>query len=327
MGGIGRASGKLILFGEHAAVYGYPAIGVSLRQKTTVRLWADGTADWDLSDMAVRDRATIRRILTLLEGLLPDLASLPRCRVTVLSDVPRSVGFGSSAALCAAFARAALAHAGRHAPEEGHGDPLKVWELAHSAEKLFHGTPSGIDTGLSILDGLFALQPRPAALPEYHPLPGASLHLVVAAVPRAESCGALVAMLGERMRAGHQQTREAIQDLGEMAAAAQKALAGPAAGVAKDIAGLADKAMDRLRALGLGSPRQDRLLEAGKKAGALGGKLSGAGGGGAFFLVAGDAAGAQRVASSLEQEAARGGIPLASPVRLLKTGGMSGVPA
>jgi mevalonate kinase len=255
--------------------------------------------------------------------------------------VPRGVGFGSSAALCAALARAALAHAGAlshagppsHAaglsPAVGPGKPIKEWELAHAAEKLFHGTPSGIDTGLSVLDGLFALRPRPPALPDYQPLRGTPLHLVVAAVPRAESCGALVAMLGERMRAGHQETRNAMQDLGEMAAAAQRALARPAAADgakrpaadgAKEIAVLADKAMERLRALGLGSPWQDRLLEAGKKAGALGGKLSGAGGGGAFFLVAGDAAGAHQVAASVEQEASRGEITLASPVRLLKTG-------
>jgi mevalonate kinase len=325
VGGIGRASGKLILFGEHAAVYGHPAVGVSLQEKITVRLWADEMADWDLSDIPSRDRATIRRILALLEGLLPGRASPSRCRVTVLSDVPRGVGFGSSAALCAALARAVLAHAGAFAqPDglsaaEGPGNPFEEWELAHSAEKLFHGTPSGIDTGLSILDGLFAFRPRPPALPEYQPLSGAPLHLVVSAVPRAESCSALVASLGERMRAGHQETRDAIQDLGEMAAAAHKALCGPAADGAKDIAALADKAMERLRALGLGSPWQDRLLEAGKKAGALGGKLSGAGGGGAFFLVARDAAGAQRVASSLEQEASRGGITFAAPVRLLMT--------
>lgn len=315
MGGIGSAPGKLILFGEHAAVYGYPAVGVSLAEKITVRFWGDGTPDWDMSEIPAWDRATIRRILTLLEGLLPELASLSRCRVTVLSDVPRGVGFGSSAALCAALARAALAHAGREP-----GNPLEEWELAHSAEKLFHGTPSGIDTGLSVLDGLFAFRPRPPVLPEYQPLRGTPLHLVVAAVPRAESCGALVAMLGNRMRAGHRETQKAMQELGETATAARNALADFSAGGAQEIAVLADKAMERLRALGLGSPWQDRLLEAGKKAGALGGKLSGAGGGGAFFLVARDAAGAQQAASCLEREASRGGITLAAPVRLLRTG-------
>jgi mevalonate kinase len=300
-------------------VYGHPAVGVSLREETKVRLWADGAEEWDLGDGDAEDRATIRRILMLLEELLPELASRPRCKVTVASDVPRGVGFGSSAALCAALARAARAHAGELSRADEPSTTLSEWELAHAAEKLFHGTPSGIDTGLSILDGLFAFQPRPPALPEYQPLFGAPLHLVVAAVPRAESCGALVAMLGERMRAGHQETRDAIQDLGEVAAAARKTLAGPAPGGAGDIALLAEKAMERLRALGLSSPWLDRLLEAGKKAGALGGKLSGAGGGGAFFLVTGDAAGARRVASSLEEEAARAGITLAAPVRLLTT--------
>src|SRR5208337_295509 len=135
LGGIGRASGKLILFGEHAAVYGYPAVGVSLSEKITVRLWADGAADWDLVDIAERDRLTIRRILTLLEGLLPELATLSRCKVTVHSEVPRGVGFGSSAALCAALARAALAHAGALSPAVGPGNPVREWELAHGAEK------------------------------------------------------------------------------------------------------------------------------------------------------------------------------------------------
>jgi mevalonate kinase len=300
-------------------VYGYPAVGISLREKTMVRLWADGAGDWDPVDMAAEDRETVLRILTRLEELLPGLSSRTRCRVTVASEVPRGVGFGSSAALCAALARAAVAHAGEPSRSEQPGNSLNEWELAHEAERLFHGTPSGIDTGLAILDGLFAFLPRPPGLPEYEPLSGAPLHLVVAAVPRSASCGALIAMLGEQMKAGRRETREAIEDLGGAAASARKALAGPAAAGAGEIADLADQAMERLRALGLSSPWLDRLLAAGKRAGALGGKLSGAGGGGAFFLVTSDAARAQQVASSVEEEAARGGITLAAPVRLLRT--------
>jgi mevalonate kinase len=320
VGGIGRASGKLILFGEHAAVYGHPAVGVSLQELTTVRLWAAGTGDWDLSAIASEDQETVRRILARLEALLPELSPQARCKVAVVSDVPRGVGFGSSAALCAALARAALAHAGELSHSRAPGNPFREWELAHDAEKMFHGTPSGIDTGLAILDGLFAFLPQPPALPEYRRLAGPPLHLVVAAVPRAEACGALVAMLGERMRAGHQETLDAIQALGGIAGAALKALAGPTAGGAQEIAHLADQAMERLRALQLSSPWLDRLLDAGKRAGALGGKLSGAGGGGAFFLVTRDVESARRVARCLEEEAARARIVLAAPVRLREAG-------
>ena len=323
MGGIGSASGKLILFGEHAAVYGYTAVGVSLRAKTTVRLWGRAEDDWDLGAIASEDRDTVRRILARLEALLPELSSRARCRVEVGSDVPRGVGFGSSAALCAALARAALAHVENAKPPD---NTLREWGLAHDAERLFHGTPSGIDTGLSLLDGLIAFKPRPPALPDYEPLSGVPLHLVVAAVPRSEACGALVAMIGERMKAGHRETRATLRELGETAFTARRALSAPAGGGAEEVARLADHAMDRLRGLGLSSPWLDQLLGAGKKAGALGGKLSGAGGGGAFFLVAADGHSANRVAASLAEVAERTGILLAAPVCVLKTGGSGAEP-
>jgi mevalonate kinase len=316
VGGIGQANGKLILFGEHAAVYGHTAVGVSLPEQVTAQLWSEAAEAWDLDAIAAGDREMLGRILSRLEALLPELSSRVRSRVRIQSDVPRGVGFGSSAAVCAALARAALTHAG--APVR---DPHREWSLAHDAERLFHGTPSGIDTGLSLIGGLVAFRPRPPALPDYELLVGASLHLVVAAVPRDQSCRALVARLGERMRAGHEETRDALQHLGAIAETARKALADSAADRSRDIAELADQAMVFLRRLGLGSPRMDRLLEAGKKAGALGGKLSGAGGGGAFFLVTRDAESAAGIAAVLGEEASRAGISLAAPARILSAGG------
>jgi mevalonate kinase len=317
--GIGKASGKLILFGEHAAVYGHTAVGVSLPEMATVRLSGNAADAWDLGTIAHEDRETMRALLGRLEALMPEAASRGRCRVQVESEVPRGVGFGSSAAICSALARAALAHAGA-----SDADPRREWSLAHDAERFFHGTPSGIDTGLSLMNGMFAFHPRPPLLPAYEPLFGRPLHLVLAAVPRVEACGALVARLGERMRAGDEPTRVAIKALGSLAEAAEAALSGGEPDTGEVIGGMADQAMELLRRLELSSPWLDRLLETGRRAGALGGKLSGAGGGGAFFLVTKEAESARDVAARLEAESARAGIPLAARVRVVSTGGLRG---
>ena len=159
MGGIGRASGKLLLFGEHAAVYGHRAIGISLPETTTVHL-TGGTSSWDLAQVPLDDRETVLAILAQLEEHIPELASRGRCSVRIDSAVARGVGFGSSAALCGALARAALAHAGAAAEQDD-----RAWSLAHDAERLFHGTPSGIDTGLALMNGMHAFLPRAPRLP------------------------------------------------------------------------------------------------------------------------------------------------------------------
>jgi mevalonate kinase len=316
MGGIGRASGKLILFGEHAAVYGHPAVGVSLPEGTTVTFGDTALPEWDLGTIPAEDREGVQSILERLEHALPGLGSRGRCSVGIESNVARKAGFGSSAALCAAFARAALAHS--EAGGDQRGDLLRAWALAHDAERIFHGTPSGVDTGLALLEGTCVLQPRHPGLPDFWKAAGSALHIVVGAVPRDAACAALVGGIGARMKSGDRAVRVSIDALGRIAAEAADALRHGTRGLGAKFGALAGKAMDQLRELGLSTPELDLLLGAARAAGALGSKLSGAGGGGAFFAIARDEEAASVIITRLESECAEAGIALASPLRVLR---------
>jgi mevalonate kinase len=313
MGGIGRAFGKLMLFGEHAAVHGYPAVGVSLPEGLTARMYGAAVPQWDLRQVPAEDRDPVAAVLSLLEESVPGFRAAGRCSLLIESSVPRSTGFGSSAALCGALAIAAMEHAGAAPQGTGRRD---AWRHAHDAERLFHGTPSGVDTGLSLIGGLLAFRPHPPALPEIEELPPAGLWLAAAAVPRDEACGALIAGIGERMRSGDQRVLSAVAALGALAQEARNALSARAMS-ARRIGALADEAMTILGALGLSTPPLDELIRQGKAEGALGGKVSGAGGGGAFYLVAADEQGARAVARALALAAPRYGILLTTPARVV----------
>ena len=295
-------------------MYGYPAVGVSLPEYTTVRLGDSALPEWDVGTIPLADRDGVIALLARLEEILPGFRSGGRRRVRVQSGVARMAGFGSSAALCGAFARAALAHAGEEAGE----DVTRAWSLAHQAERLFHGTPSGVDTGLALLGGTCVLRPRPPGLPEYRRIPGRALHLVVGALQRDAACAALVAGLAARVRSGDRAVRASIDALGGIAASAGETLSEGGARIAEALGALASRAMDHLRALGLSNSAQDSLLEAAAAAGALGGKLSGAGGGGAFYAIARDAEAASLIASRVQTEAAESGIVLASTLRVIE---------
>ncbi len=313
MGGVGAASAKLILFGEHAAVYGHPALGMSLPECTTVRVSGGTIDEWDLSHVPSSDRETVRRLLDRLEELLP--RRVRRGTVRIASNVPRGVGFGSSAALCGALARALVSRLPRRDP----GGPDQAWRLAHETERIFHGTPSGIDTGLSLGQGMHVLEPHPPDLPDRKRVFPATVWMVVSAVPRDAACGDLIASLAVRMRSGDPATRGHLDQLGRLAIAARDALIRHGVGAAPRVGELAELAMGLLRALGLGNPDQDRLLSAGRQAGALGGKLSGAGGGGAFFMVAPDRRTALAIAECIRTEARQRGIELAASPRIVRT--------
>ena len=324
MAAVGKGSAKLILFGEHAAVFGYPAIGLSLPEQTIVRIQGHQGKEWDLRRIRPADQPVVRRVMERLEAVLPALCADGRGSVEIESTVPRGVGMGSSAALCAAAAGAGLASV-----EAGTTpDTTRTWALAHELERMFHGTPSGIDTGLSLLSGLTAFSPHPPALPESERLPAAPLLLVVAALPRARDSAGLIRAVGEQMSAGVPAVRNAMRELGGLAREARQHLIAQATeqtaegstGMAAAVGSLADRAMAGLRELGLSSRELDFLLEEGRHAGALGGKLSGAGGGGAFFLVVPDGETARETSARISRAALEAGIGFALAPRIVEAG-------
>jgi mevalonate kinase len=314
---VGRGRGKLLLLGEHAAVYGHPAVGLSLDDYVQVDLELSGEPRWRIEGVGSEDREAVLEVLAVCEESLPELQKRGRGRLTLSATIQRGLGFGSSAALCVALSSAL--HAAIRGMSDGFEGPAgPVWALAHQAERLFHGTPSGIDTGLALLGGLYAFEPRPPELPRAHRLDGFALQMVVGAVPRSTKAGALIGSLRERMLAGDPDTKRRLAALGELAAVGTEILRSGEAGRLEELGGLCWQAGELLGELGLGTLELEALLEEGRAAGALGGKLSGAGGGGAFFLLYASRREAEAGVERLRTLARSLGLPTAETIRAFR---------
>jgi mevalonate kinase len=147
-----QAPGKIILFGEHAVVYGRPAIAVPVQQvHARAEILPADVCTVEAVDLHQRVRVAdappddpFARIVQLVCEAVGQ--PLPPWRIRVTSEIPIAAGLGSSAAISAAIARAMLA------AFDIDLDKAAISALVFEVEKLHHGTPSGIDNTVVVYE-------------------------------------------------------------------------------------------------------------------------------------------------------------------------------
>ncbi len=108
------APGKCILFGEHAVVYGHPAVAVAIDQriKVKIEIATSSTHNWKL-DSLVFDPKKHPHIEALKRRLWPSSLNAPPLSISIDGKIPAASGLGSSAALSVAASAALRAARGR----------------------------------------------------------------------------------------------------------------------------------------------------------------------------------------------------------------------
>ncbi|MDR0994564.1 MAG: mevalonate kinase [Verrucomicrobiota bacterium] len=225
------APGKLILSGEHAVVYGRPALAMAVNRNAQTLITMEGTADtvsFDLPDFSsstesftlralrgfhsrvqrnyeefLAGRLSIREVLrkpvdlfqfayiTVLDGLHLKMGGGVNVRMN--SNIPIGCGMGSSAAAILSVLRG-LGHYYRV-------DFRPEWYSRYSleVENMQHGRASGLDTYVSMNGGCVRFQEGVA---EEMPLPHMPLYIVNTGQPGC-STGEAVASVATRIGESH----------------------------------------------------------------------------------------------------------------------------
>jgi mevalonate kinase len=265
-GGFGH--GKLILLGEHAVVFGQPALAAGI--PAGVRAVASpGTGRVRVPAWNVDARAGDGSPVGTAAQRLLDRLGARDLDFEVEATIPSRAGLGSSAALAVALARAA-------SPAASPGDLLAA---VHESESVFHGTPSGIDAAAALHGGIGCFRPGEG----WRPVPiQRRIKVCVGLSGKPRDTRAQVEAVG-RLCARTPAARRTIDVLGE---ATEAGIAAVKEGDIDTLGRLFDLAHGLLAGLRVSTPELDALAHAARAAGAIGAKLTGAGGGGAVIALA-----------------------------------------
>ena len=295
------APGKIILFGEHAVVYGRPALAVPVTQvhadvevQETSRagIWIDAP---DINLHAeLNTLPSDHPIASVIHNFffLSRVSPVPLLDIKITSTIPVASGLGSGAAVTVALVRALSSHLNYSVTDE------EVNTFAYEIEKLHHGTPSGIDnTVVTYARPVYFIKGQPIKI--FHV--GQPFTIVIGdtgvVAPTKESVADV-----RRLWMNDKARWESVFDkIGEISFTARRAIE---AGRSEMLGELMNENHILLQKLTVSSPELDRLVEAARDAGALGAKLSGGGRGGNMIALV-QPEGSEAVASALMSAGAK----------------------
>ncbi|WP_270513878.1 mevalonate kinase [Streptococcus mutans] len=303
---LGKASGKIILMGEHAVVYGQPAIAIPFSAVETVaEVKEDGEA---LTVTCEFYDGLVHKMPEILESLKHAIRfSLyrigapqdPAIHIDIHSTIPAERGMGSSAAVAVAIARSLFNFYGKVLTDK------ELWEIVQSSEKIAHGNPSGIDTvTTSGKSPVFFVKDQPIEQLSIN----MDAYLIVAdtgqtgqTLKAIQSVKALLSKVTYQIDS-LSDPKQAINELGQLTKLAKEALLN---NYILELGEVMNQAHQLLASLTVSNQTLDRLAQAARQAGALGAKLTGGGRGGCLIALAKDKESAEKIARTLLEQGAK----------------------
>lgn len=301
---VSSAPGKVYLFGEHAVVYGEPAVPCAVERRATVTVEARSddhvrvrAEDLSLDGFVVEysgptdDRPRVDVETSLVEAAMGYVdAAVAQARdavgdpeagfdITVESDIPLGAGLGSSAAVVVAGIDAATRELGDSL------EPREVAERAYRAEcEVQAGQASRADTFCSAMGGAVRVEGEDCRTIDAPDLP-----FVVGFDGAAGDTGELVAGV-RALREEYEFAANTVSTIGDIVRRGERRLGAaprddPSDELLSELGRLMDFNHGLLEALGVSSRSLDSMVWSAREAGARGAKLTGAGGGGCIVSL------------------------------------------
>lgn len=294
--GRGIGYGKTILFGEMFAVFGIPVIASALSMTADAEVVQTASGGWEIRDerREAKDYKEEKRGMQIesLERIFKHLRFCPEhFRIRLSGDLPAMSGIGATGASSVAIVRALSEEFNLRLADD------EVNTGAYQAEIAYHGpTTSGIDNMVSTYGGIICLtRGEPNVVRKMHLK--APVEVVIGDTGIIANTKALLAAFGERKKSSPERYGRMLEEARQIA---EEAMASIENFDLKGIGRLMDRNQFLLKEAEISCPELDLLIDICRRAGALGAKLTGSGGGGCMLALTPGKDLQEKVASAIE---------------------------